>query len=88
MIMATMVRPEVLLLDEHTAALDPKTARHDSGPDRRDWWAPRKLTTLMVTHNMRQAITAWATDLIMFHRGRDGGWTFPGTTRRIWRLTI
>ncbi len=57
-----------LLLDEHTAALDPKTARQileltDS------IISERRLTTLMVTHNMRQALQM-GNRLIMLHRGR------------------
>ncbi len=68
MLMATIVRPDVLLLDEHTAALDPKTAaqiialtgtivEHE------------RLTTLMVTHNMHQALSL-GNRLAMLHRGR------------------
>ena len=68
LLMATMQRPKLLLLDEHTAALDPKTAakvleltekiiREDN------------LTALMVTHNMRDAIRL-GNRLIMMHEGR------------------
>ncbi|WP_243358761.1 ABC transporter ATP-binding protein [Fundidesulfovibrio terrae] len=68
MIMATMVRPEILLLDEHTAALDPKTAGHvleltDKLVE------SEKLTTLMVTHNMNHALKL-GNRLIMMHQGR------------------
>lgn len=67
MLMATLVRPKLLLLDEHTAALDPKT-----GGMILDLTAEivesQNLTTLMVTHNMNQAITM-GNRLIMFHRG-------------------
>ena len=35
LLMATIAEPSLLLLDEHTAALDPKVAAHDHGPDRR-----------------------------------------------------
>jgi len=68
MIMATMVRPEILLLDEHTAALDPKTAGHvleltDKIVE------SQKLTTLMVTHNMNHALKL-GNRLIMMHQGR------------------
>jgi putative ABC transport system ATP-binding protein len=65
--MATWLRPEVLLLDEHTAALDPKSADQvialTDAIVRRD-----KLTTLMVTHSMQQAANL-GDRLIMMHRG-------------------
>ncbi|MDC0336036.1 ABC transporter ATP-binding protein [Pseudodesulfovibrio sp.] len=67
MLMATLVRPQLLLLDEHTAALDPKT-----GGMVLDLTAEivesQNLTALMVTHNMSQAISL-GNRLIMFHRG-------------------
>jgi putative ABC transport system ATP-binding protein len=68
LLMATLSQPKLLLLDEHTAALDPKTAekvlqltnkivnRH-------------KLTTLMITHNMRDALR-FGNRLIMMHSGK------------------
>lgn len=68
LLMATLVTPKLLLLDEHTAALDPKTSQmvldltdqivRDQG-----------LTTLMITHNMEQAIT-YGNRLIMMHEGQ------------------
>jgi len=68
MLMATLVRPKLLLLDEHTAALDPKTGAMVL--DLTDGIVgSESLTTLMVTHNMNQAI-AMGNRLIMFHRGR------------------
>lgn len=68
MLMATLVRPKVLLLDEHTAALDPKTA--DQIMQLTDGLVrTNKLTTMMVTHNMAQAI-AHGNRLVMFHQGR------------------
>ncbi|GAB7082177.1 ABC transporter ATP-binding protein [Megalodesulfovibrio paquesii] len=67
LLMATMVRPEVLLLDEHTAALDPKTAQQILQLTQKVVEA-QKLTTLMVTHNMRQAI-ALGNRLVMLHQG-------------------
>lgn len=68
MIMATMVRPRLLLLDEHTAALDPKTGNQILQLTR-DIVEKRGLTTLMVTHNMKQAL-AFGNRLIMLHRGK------------------
>ena len=68
MLMATLVPPQVLLLDEHTAALDPKTARQILDLTASIVTAGR-LTTLMVTHNMRQALQM-GNRLIMLHRGR------------------
>src|SRR5215813_8987830 len=68
LLMATWLRPELLLLDEHTAALDPKSADQvialTDAIVRRD-----KLTTLMVTHSMQQA-TNIGDRLIMMHRGQ------------------
>ena len=68
LLMATIIRPKLLLLDEHTAALDPKTAAKVlQATDRiieRD-----HLTTLMITHNMRDAIVH-GNRLIMMHEGR------------------
>lgn len=68
LLMATMKKPKVLLLDEHTAALDPKTAAKVlSATDR--IVNENQLTTLMVTHNMRDAI-AHGNRLIMMSEGR------------------
>jgi putative ABC transport system ATP-binding protein len=68
LLMASWLKPELLLLDEHTAALDPKTAdqvirlTHDI--IERD-----KLTTLMVTHSMQQAVNL-GNRIVMMHKGR------------------
>jgi len=68
LLMASWLRPELLLLDEHTAALDPKSAdqvirlTHDI--IQRD-----KLTTLMVTHSMQQAVHL-GERIVMMHRGQ------------------
>ena len=68
LLMATLNRPKVLLLDEHTAALDPKTAAKVLEITDRIV-NENKLTTLMITHNMRDAITH-GNRLIMMHEGR------------------
>ncbi|MBQ7354314.1 MAG: ABC transporter ATP-binding protein [Clostridia bacterium] len=68
LLMATLQRPKLLLLDEHTAALDPKTAAKVlSLTDR--IVTENKLTTVMITHNMKDAI-AHGNRLIMMHEGR------------------
>jgi len=68
LLMATMKKPKVLLLDEHTAALDPKTAAKVlQATDR--IVREGHLTTLMVTHNMRDAI-AHGNRLIMMSGGK------------------
>ena len=68
LLMATLKKPELLLLDEHTAALDPKTA--DKVLQLTEEIVARdKLTTLMVTHNMKNAIQ-YGNRLIMMDSGR------------------
>jgi putative ABC transport system ATP-binding protein len=68
MLMATMIRPEVLLLDEHIAALDPKTANQILDLTQRII-KEQGLTALMVTHNMKHAINL-GNRLIMLHQGK------------------
>jgi putative ABC transport system ATP-binding protein len=68
LLMATLNLPKVLLLDEHTAALDPKTARTVMDLTEQIITTNR-LTALMVTHNMRQAIR-FGSRMIMLHEGR------------------
>lgn len=68
LIMATMKKPKVLLLDEHTAALDPKTASKVLAATDKVV-EEHHLTTLMVTHNMRDAI-AHGNRLIMMNEGK------------------
>lgn len=68
LLMAGMVRPDILLLDEHTAALDPKTANQTLLLTEH-LVESQKLTTLMVTHNMNQAIKL-GNRLIMLHGGK------------------
>lgn len=65
--MATIACPKLLLLDEHTAALDPKTAGVVLDLTNRII-AGGQLTTFMVTHNMEQALTV-GTRTIMMHEG-------------------
>ena len=67
LLMATLRRPELLLLDEHTAALDPKTAAKVLDMTERIVTA-KKLTTLMITHNMRDALR-FGNRLVMMHNG-------------------
>lgn len=68
LLMATLKKPKLLLLDEHTAALDPKTAEKVLALTdkivKKD-----NLTTLMITHNMRDALR-FGNRLIMLHNGR------------------
>ena len=68
LLMATLIKPKILLLDEHTAALDPKTALQVLKLTEQ-LVAEQKLTTLMVTHNMRHALQL-GNRLIMLHGGR------------------
>ena len=68
LLMATLRPMKILLLDEHTAALDPKTAAFVLGLTR-DIVAEKHLTTLMVTHSMRQALDV-GTRTVMLHEGR------------------
>ena len=66
--MATLVRPKILLLDEHTAALDPKTAAKVLEISDKII-AENQLTAMMVTHNMKDAIVH-GNRLIMMHEGK------------------
>ncbi len=68
LLMATLAGPRLLLLDEHLAALDPKTAELVMALTDR-LVGERRLTTLMITHNMADAIR-WGNRLVMMHRGR------------------
>lgn len=68
LLMASLQEPKLLLLDEHTAALDPKTAAKVLALSD-EIVARNRLTTLMVTHNMHDAI-AHGNRLIMMHNGR------------------
>ena len=68
LLMATLKKPELLLLDEHTAALDPKTAAKVLGFTE-EIAAENNLTTVMITHNMMDAIRC-GNRLIMMQEGR------------------
>ena len=68
LLMATLQKPQLLLLDEHTAALDPKTAETImvlTGKVVKE----KKLTALMVTHNLRYAVE-YGDRLLMLHHGQ------------------
>ncbi|WP_294145326.1 ABC transporter ATP-binding protein [uncultured Selenomonas sp.] len=68
LLMATMAEPKLLLLDEHTAALDPKTAEKVLSLTE-SIVAKQHLTTLMITHNMRDALK-YGNRLIMMFEGK------------------
>lgn len=67
LLMATFTEPKILLLDEHTAALDPKRAELINHLTDKIV-SQHKLTTLMITHNMEQALQ-FGNRLIMMHQG-------------------
>ncbi len=83
LLMAVLTRPKVLLLDEHTAALDPKSAALVIGLTRR-FIERDKLTALMVTHSMQQALEL-GDRTIMMHKGSVID-DIPGAEKR--RLTV
>ena len=68
LLMATLIKPSLLLLDEHTAALDPKTAAKVLELTE-SLVKTHHLTTLMITHNMKDAIRL-GNRLIMMHEGK------------------
>ena len=67
LIMATLNKPQVLLLDEHTAALDPKTSKIIMDKTR-EIVEKNNISTLMITHNLQDAIN-YGNRLIMLHEG-------------------
>ncbi len=67
LLMATLIKPDILLLDEHTAALDPKTAAKVIDLTQQIITRDH-LTTLMVTHSMQQAVNL-GNRIIMMHMG-------------------
>ncbi len=68
LLMATLQKPKILLLDEHTAALDPKTAKKVLDITE-DIVTKNNLTTIMITHNMADAIRV-GNRLIMMNNGK------------------
>jgi len=68
LLMATLKKPKMLLLDEHTAALDPKTAANVLSLTAK-LIADNNLTALMVTHNMKDALQ-YGNRTIMMHEGK------------------
>ena len=68
LLMSTMTPIDFLILDEHTAALDPKTAETIMALTGKIV-AEKKLTTIMVTHNLRYAVD-YGDRLIMMHQGQ------------------
>jgi putative ABC transport system ATP-binding protein len=68
LLMATESKPDLLLLDEHTAALDPRTSAHIMDLTQRIV-TERGITTLMVTHNLAFAL-GYGTRLTMLHAGK------------------
>jgi putative ABC transport system ATP-binding protein len=68
LLMSSLTDSQILLLDEHTAALDPKTADYILRLTQ-DIVAARQLTTLMVTHSMKQALSL-GDRTIMLHQGQ------------------
>ncbi len=68
LLMATMQRPDLLLLDEHTAALDPRTARQVMQTTQ-DMIREQQLTTLMITHHLQDVLT-YSDRIILMHHGQ------------------
>ncbi|MEL7648201.1 MAG: ATP-binding cassette domain-containing protein [Sedimentibacter sp.] len=68
LLMATMNKPQLLLLDEHTAALDPKTS-HLIMEKTRELIADNGITTMMISHNVRDAIK-YSDRIVMLDKGK------------------
>lgn len=68
LLMATLKKPEILLLDEHTAALDPKTSKKIMKLTE-DLIAENHLTAIMITHNMKDALK-YGNRLVMISNGK------------------
>lgn len=67
LVMATLIKPKLLLLDEHTAALDPKTSKIIMEKTR-ELITKEQITTIMISHNMKDAIE-YSDNIIMLDRG-------------------
>ncbi len=83
--MATLRKPKLLLLDEHTAALDPKTAEKVLELAKRIV-DENGLTTIMITHNMREALR-FGNRLLMLNDG-EICWTFMEKKNLKWQFMI
>lgn len=68
LLMATLKRPDLLLLDEHTASLDPRTARQVMATTI-NMVKQQKLTTLMITHQLQDAVQ-YSNRIILMHQGQ------------------
>mgnify|MGYP000843575111 FL=1 len=68
LLMATAKRPKLLLLDEHTAALDPKTSRNIMDKTR-SLIDTEKITTLLISHNLRDVVR-YSDRIIMLNKGK------------------
>lgn len=68
LLMATMQQPELLLLDEHTAALDPRTANQVMTTTQ-EMVRDKELTTIMITHHLQDALT-YSDRIILMHQGQ------------------
>lgn len=68
LLMSTFNKPKLLLLDEHTAALDPETAKIILEKTNEIVYSNKELITFMITHNMEDAIK-YGNRLIMLHKG-------------------
>ena len=85
LLMATLKKPSLLLLDEHTAALDPKTAKKVLDITEKIV-ARDNLTTMMVTHNMKDAIRLGNRLIMMHEAGLFMMW--PEKKRKTFRSAI
>jgi putative ABC transport system ATP-binding protein len=66
--MATLKKPDLLLLDEHTAALDPKTSKLIMDKTQ-ELIKTHSITTMMISHNIRDAVK-YSDRIIMLQRGK------------------